>query len=467
MANHASIVSVPPLARGQLRSCALTCFLRFCHPFRPRLKLWLPQQKMPFVNSSEKISWKAEPYRSGPSWLNPIRTRLILLSFALMVLVTLSCTGVGRGVAFEGWAGPVISGETVYLASRKGTSNASVRAFDAFNGSAIARFTARGEPTAIYGTPVIEGGSLYTTSMHELGGDEYGRVWSVNIDDLSVMNWQFPDQGENVMGAVFGGPAFSSETNTVYVASADGKLYAIDALDGTPKRSGSGVMFDAKSPIWSTPVVSNGVVYFGTMAGTLYGIREEGGKVLEFKAGGALAATPLVRDGVVYIGSFDKKFYAIAGGRPRWIFPGGNWFWGEALLATGPRGRDIIFVGSLDGNLYALDADNGGLLWPPFKTGDGIRGGPVLASKTFTAGPFASLADQVLVVGSRDSMVYGLNPVTGDPVWPPFDAEARVLAPLEAQGNVVYFANVDHTLFAIDASTGGLMPNWFVAGQGQ
>ncbi|MEE9199695.1 MAG: PQQ-binding-like beta-propeller repeat protein [Dehalococcoidia bacterium] len=396
-----------------------------------------------------------------------MRPGLVMLLLLLVALIALSCTASGLGVSFTGWAGPTVSGDTIYLASKRGSPRAAILALDALTGTEQGRFTARGEPIAIYGTPLVERNILYTTSVYEMGSNRFGRVWAVAEGNLSVRVWEFPAQGRDAMGPLFGGVAFSRETNTIYVGSDDGKVYAMDATDGSPKRSGSGVFFNAKSPIWSTPVVSDGVVYFGTMGGTLFGIREEGGKVLEFKAGGAIAGTPVVKDGVVYVGSFDKKFYAIgAGGRANWTFSAGNWFWGQPLLAQDPRIGAVIFVGSLDGKVYALDAVSGKLRWFG-QTGQGIRAGPVLASKARTGGLFSSLSDQVLVVGSRDGKVYGFDPITGNPAWPAFDAGGRVLSPPIAEGNVVYFVNMDYELFAIDASVGGRLPGWIAGGQGQ
>ena len=392
---------------------------------------------------------------NSPGQARPRVTLLGLLSLSLLVLAlfTFSCTQAGLGATFTGWGGPVVSGDRVYLPSKKGTDRANIVAFDTFDGLEQGRFTARGEPEAIYGTPVVEGGILYTTSVYTVGGSQYGRVHAVILDNLGVGVWEFPAQGQDTMGPVFGGVAFSRDTNTIYVGSDDGKLYALKAEDGTAKKGGAGWIFDARSPIWSTPVVSGGTVYFGTMGGTLFGIREDGGKVLEYKAGGAIAAAPWVENGVVYVGTFSKKFHAVGpNGRATWTFPADNWFWGQALLAKDSRVGDVIFVGSLDGSIYALDAASGRVRWS-FKAEQGIRAKPVLACKG--TGSCVSLTDQVLVVGSRDGMVYGFDPITGNASWEqPFDAGGRVLAPLVAEGNVVYGANTDHTLFALDASTG-------------
>ncbi|MFQ5934161.1 MAG: PQQ-binding-like beta-propeller repeat protein [Dehalococcoidia bacterium] len=398
--------------------------------------------------------------------------KLLLVSVLLVVLISLACTRAGLGVNFTGWAGPVVVDDSVYLASKKGSPRASIRGFSAFNGvEQSIRFDAGGEPLAIYGTPLVPPGSdmLFTTSVYESGGNERGRVYAVKLNDLGNIVWQFPRQGQDIMGPLFGGVAFSRATNTVYVGSADGKLYALDASDGSPKGRGGVVLFDADSPIWGTPVVDQGTIYFGTMGGSLIGVNEGGGRAFEVKVGGAIAATPVVDDGIVYVGAFDKKFYAIVPGvqKPKWTFPAGNWFWCKAVLAQDARVGKIIYAGSLDGKVYALDANSGRMIWS-FQTGQGIRGAPVLASRTSGLGQFGSLTDQVLVVGSRDEKVYGLDPISGDPVWSePFDAGGRVLAPLIADGNVVFGANVDHDLFALDAATGRLLAGWAAALQSQ
>lgn len=304
---------------------------------------------------------------------------------------------------------------------------------------------------------------IFTTVVYSSDDDEFGRIYAVREGDLVDNAWVFPSQGQDTVGPIFGGVAYSRDTNTVYFGSDDGNLYALDALDGSPKKiDTSGAFFPAESPIWSTPTIDNGIVYFGTMGGTLFGVREGGGKVMEFKAGGAIAANPVVEDGVVYVGSFNKNFYAIdPNGRVRWSFPTGNWIWAEALLARDPRAGQVIFVGSLDGVIYALEASSGTPRWA-HKVGQGIRGKPTLASRSHTSRGTSSLIDQVLVVGSRNGMVFGFDANTGEAVWQqPFDAGERVLAPLAALNNVVFVSNTDYDLFAIDASTGQSMPNWF------
>ena len=277
----------------------------------------------------------------------------------------------------------------------------------------------------------------------------------------------------NSVGSIFGGVAYSQATNTVYFGADDGMLYALDAGTGEPKLGTGGVFFPAEAPIWSTPMVNNGVVYFGTMDGTLYGVGETGGKILEFKAGGAITATPIVEEGVAYVGSFDKNFYAVPvnGGlnaKPRWIYATNGWIWADALFAADARGQDFVFVSSLDGSVQAVDASSGTLLWPnPFIASEGIRGTPALVSKSASGSQFSSLGDNVLVVGSRDGSLYGLDPQTGAPAWEqPFNTrslgagDGQILAPVASRGNIAFVVTSKYDIFAVDANTGLAMPGF-------
>ena len=246
-------------------------------------------------------------------------------------------------------------------------------------------------------------------------------MYAIGPEGFDNPIWQFPEPGLNTVGVIFGGVTYSETSNTVYFGADDGMLYALDANTGESKLGTGGVFFPAESPIWGGTLVQGGVVYFGTMDGRLYGVSENGGKTLEFRAGGAIAATPIVEGGFAYVGSFDKSFYAVPvnGGlnaRETWKYSTNSWIWADALFGEA-RGQDMVFIASLDGSVHAVDAASGSLLWAePFVASEGIRGTPALVSKSGSGGQFSGLSDKVLVVGSRDGRVYGLDPQTGAPV---------------------------------------------------
>ena len=403
--------------------------------------------------------------------------KLLLILLLVGLLATLACSRAGLGVTFEGWGGPSVIGNSVYVPTKKDSDQASIRVIDAVSGAVNSSYTATGESTSIYGSPVqgagVDGQTTFATVIYTAEGKSYGRVFAIGQDGFDSPVWQFPEVGMNSVGSIFGGVAYSQATNTVYFGADDGMLYALDAGTGEPKLGTGGVFFPAEAPIWSTPMVNNGVVYFGTMDGTLYGVGETGGKILEFKAGGAITATPIVEEGVAYVGSFDKNFYAVPvnGGlnaKPRWIYATNGWIWADALFAADARGQDFVFVSSLDGSVQAVDASSGTLLWPsPFIASEGIRGTPALVSKSASGSQFSSLGDNVLVVGSRDGSLYGLDPQTGAPAWEqPFntrslgDGDGQILAPVASRGNIAFVVTSKYDIFAVDANTGLAMPGF-------
>ena len=71
---------------------------------------------------------------------------------------------------------------------------------------------------------------------------------------------------------------------------------------------------------------------------------------------------------------------------------------------TAPTVSDgMLYVGADDGNVYALDATDGGPVWT-FETGDVVRSPAVVS-------------DGIVYAGSNDNMLYALDCGTGDLLW--------------------------------------------------
>ena len=66
---------------------------------------------------------------------------------------------------------------------------------------------------------------------------------------------------------------------------------------------------------------------------------------------GVISSSPTVVDGVVYVGSLDSNLYAIdaASGQQRWVFPTGDGIFASPAVVDG-----VVYVGSTDTNLYAI-----------------------------------------------------------------------------------------------------------------
>jgi eukaryotic-like serine/threonine-protein kinase len=113
------------------------------------------------------------------------------------------------------------------------------------------------------------------------------------------------------------------------------------------------------------------------------------------------------------------------------------------------RANQKIFVGSSDGNVYAINANNGTELWR-YTTGGAIHSSPLLAGNT-------------LYIGSMDKNLYALDAATGALKWKYLTtAPIRSESPVISNG-VVFISSKnnypDGNVYAIDATTGLLKWN--------
>src|SRR6266699_3112872 len=80
----------------------------------------------------------------------------------------------------------------------------------------------------------------------------------------------------------------------------------------------------------------------------------------KFRCGDAITAAPAVADGVVYVGSHDHHLYALEArtGNVLWRYTAGGSITTSAVVAA-----DTVYFGAMDGTVYALEARTGGQLW--------------------------------------------------------------------------------------------------------
>ncbi|GAB3440167.1 caspase, EACC1-associated type [Actinophytocola sediminis] len=158
-----------------------------------------------------------------------------------------------------------------------------------------------------------------------------------------------------------------------------------------------------------------------------------------FSTRGAVSSTPAVAAGVVYVGSDDGNLYAVdvASGQQRWQpYPLGGMARSSPVVAAG-----VVYVGSDSGNLFAIDAASGEPRWRrPLHT-EGALGwsSPVLAGGS-------------VYVGSEDQHLYAVDAGSGEQHWR-FPARGTIWGPAVADG-VVYLGSADHHLYAVDTTTG-------------
>lgn len=102
-----------------------------------------------------------------------------------------------------------------------------------------------------------------------------------------------------------------------------------------------------------------------------------------------------------------------------------------------------VFIGSDDGNVYALNLATGEPLWT-FDTGDAVEAPPIVVRGS-------------IVVGSNSGFVYRLNAENGEEIWR-FETQGKVMAPVNfaPQGDDIYlvFGSYDNNLYCVSFDSG-------------
>jgi len=205
-----------------------------------------------------------------------------------------------------------------------------------------------GEGGSILATPAVREGVVYF-------GSADNHVYAVDAETGNEM-WRF-----RTFGKIFSTPAVIG--SMLFIGSYDKNLYAIGIDDGKEIWR-----FSTGGEIASSPFVHGNLVLVGSKDGYLYALDKKTGKnIWKFKTGDWVAASPTVWNDKIYIGSFDENIYCLSlEGKELWRFKMGAEIW--ALHQSPVIYKGILYFSSMDGYIYALNADTGKEIWKA-KTG--------------------------------------------------------------------------------------------------
>ena len=179
-----------------------------------------------------------------------------------------------------------------------------------------------------------------------------------------------------------------------------------------------------------------------------------------FKTDGPIFGSPAVAGGVVYIGSDDSFLYALdqETGTLKWKFET------QGRIASSPAVSDgLVYFGSYDGVFYAVDAGTGKEKWH-FETdyerrfeAPGIHGTRPPHQRIPDAWDFYESSPLVhsdrVYFGSGDGNVYSLDAGSGALRWKFHTGDVVHTSPA-ADGNTIYVGSFDTWMYAIDADNG-------------
>ncbi len=375
------------------------------------------------------------------------RKLLFLFLIGLVAIGAAAC--VDELTPRGGWSSVTESGDWVYVGTRDGQL---VR-FNKVTGIRDGgwRYPPVGTVGAIYSTPLVKDGIIYSVAYTRNGNSYTGQVFAL-VEETGRTAWSsgpYPSRSSqsSLEARLVGGTALTNNDSLLFgvefavdTNGAFGYLYALDATVDVNSSFEEQVInrfqwrLPVDSGIWGGVSLYEDTAYFGTKSGTIYAVdvrdkpeyaRDPMSRILwRFNGGGVIVATPLINDGKMYIGSFgtggtffaldlaaraeDETEETLQTGR-EWSFKTSGGIWADALLDN-----DILYVSTLAGRLYALDSRTGSERWSePADIGSPIVAAPALLRTnrdSFLAVP--SFEEDIHIVGLGgfyDKRVYKTN----------------------------------------------------------
>ncbi|MCK5689974.1 PQQ-like beta-propeller repeat protein [Myxococcota bacterium] len=269
------------------------------------------------------------------------------------------------------------------------------------------------------------------------------------IDSKCTQVWSFPTRDRIKSDPLLKG-------GMLYISSYDGHLYALNSADGKPVWTFPA--YETEKPAKpeesaAVAAVPSVLPVEGTVVKPVIKLPEQPLDVGDF----SYSSATIDSLGVIYLGNLDGYLYAIRSqdGMMLWRFKA------ESAVTSSPLvDRDMVYVGSNDGNLYALKLKmtigeagsknagqvvelKGQMAWK-FHTQDWVNSSPRLHNGT-------------LYIGGNDRHIYALDPIKGKPKWK-FETEGPEISIPVVYKNLIFGAggSGDGSVYALDSANGEL-----------
>ena len=315
-----------------------------------------------------------------------------------------------------------------------GADDGNLYAVDRDTGARVETFTPERRSGAIRVPPVLD---LQMNVLY-VGADD-GRLMALSVEDgrLGLPSNPVFLSGKGPLRAA---PLVDYVKSAIYFGSDDGRFYAVDRENlpyvlfyiytGSPVRGSPVLDFTGPGGFWYRPEAA---IYFGADNGSFYAVDRDGSNFYIFITQGPIRTNAIAdpQKNAVYFVSDDGNLYALfrldeKDAEDKVVHEAGTLKFRTKIVASeapipfdgdlprsspvldrrlGASGTGTIIVGSVDGNLYGIDPDSGGVRFIHPVPGAGsdpqaaIRTTPAL----FARGP-GELLD--IYVGADDGGLY-------------------------------------------------------------
>jgi outer membrane protein assembly factor BamB len=368
---------------------------------------------------------------------NVIAKAILVVALLVFGLSFASCSS--SAYTNYGWSGATVDGETVYVASQ-----GKLAALQKSNGNVIWEreikdTTSSGSgscgmsssSSVIYADPVVDNGVVYVATYS-------GKIYAYETVTGNLL-WTYPSEG--YVEGIIGGLVISD--GVIYFGAVGGAVTALD-IDTQQVIW----QYDTEDTLWATPCLYGDTLYVASYDENLYAIDINSGteKWTEpFQTNGPIVTTPIYDNGRIYIGSLDRSIYAVDAetGDAVWSFSFDsdaaytpkNWFWATPLITDG-----VMYAPNMDGFVYIIDTDAGTLV-SALDLGTSISSSPVL------------LGDKV-IVSTQDGDIYYINTGNNTKLLLK-ELDLTIQSALFVDDGIVYVHTLkDEYLYAINGGSG-------------
>ncbi len=279
----------------------------------------------------------------------------------------------------------------------------------------------RGIGTLIEFPAVIAGGVAYI-------GNYKGTIYALNMRDGKVI-WKYDPPG----GKMASSPAIVGDSLLVH--GMDGIVRMLDRSNGDLRWT-----FRVGSPIESSPVVREGLDYFGAWNGRIYALDLKSRKVRwSQRSGYKITSSAALAGNTLYIGDYGGRLLALstATGRIRFSRSVNGRVYGTPAVAAGR-----VFVPSSTGNSLTAFTTSGRYLWRVQTRGYVYSSPAVWAGRVF--------------FGSYNGRFYSVAAKSGRVLWS-VGAGGPVSGAAVVVGGVAYAGSTWGRITGVDAKTGRIV----------
>jgi outer membrane protein assembly factor BamB len=292
-----------------------------------------------------------------------------------------------------------VSAGVVYAATAATGNTSTLVALDATTGALHWHYTLQ---TSMPGLLGIVGNTVYMVqiagdlgapgaaqTIHALGASDGQQLWQAAVDSAD--------------GIANGVPV--ADAGMVYFATSYGALYAFAAATGQPRWHVAQTGLQPMAPVALSPVISDGLVYVGNNQAISAYRATDGARQWRYSWANQapFPAQPVLVDGVVYAGNAGGQIVAVRASDGKLL-----WQQRQAGVSVEPVVVSDGLVINDTGPVFALRASDGKLLWQGSVSPSGVGS---------AAGKPEAVSAGVVYIGGDNGMVTALHASDGKPLW--------------------------------------------------